>query len=135
MNGRYEVNQVRTPQEFSQDLKQNARESRRKADKMGRVYLEVDHIVPRHLGGSSESSNAKALTKSEHAGKHIFGALYPEPEQNPAAEWLGARQVIARMDIDEFVDFVDQYGEAITGTKERFTESSALIRWRKRAGL
>lgn len=101
---------------------------------MGRVYLEVDHIVPRYANGTSIESNAEALSRSEHLGKHVLGALYPEPEQNPQSEWFGARQIMARMDIDEFVDFVNEYGEAIAGAKDQLEEGSPLLRWRKRSG-
>lgn len=69
--------------------------------------LEVDHIVPKYAGGTSDEKNAVALTRAEHARKHFIDCHDPPPKQNRQAEWVATRYIIGRMNLDEFTDFLE----------------------------
>lgn len=110
-------------QEFSREQKRKAREKRLKQGDVpkGRA-LEVDHNVPAYLGGDNSDENSTAMTRPEHGFKHFLGAYYPEPEQKPESEHKGMRLVAARMNMDEFAEFIEMTGPLTRDLRERRRE-------------
>jgi len=88
----------------------------------GKVAVEVDHIIPRYMGGEPELENSQALLKYEHALKHVISTYFPELEQKPDSEWFGARQVISRLTKEEFGQFLVDMEPLIPSIKDWLSE-------------
>lgn len=110
-------------QEFTPDIKLRAKAKRMLEDGIPHnVTLEIDHTIPKHLGGMGNEDNAVACTIPEHGFKHFLGAFFGEPEQQPESEWMGARQVIARMSRTDFTKFLAHVEPLIPDMKQRMFE-------------
>lgn len=112
-------------QDFTPEIKLRAKDRRYKEDGIPRdVTLEIDHTIPKHLGGSGDEDNAVAVTLAEHGLKHFLGAFFGELEQIPEAEWMGARQVIARMSREDFSKFLAHVEPLIPDLKQRLLDKA-----------
>ena len=106
--------------EFSRQDKNKARIDRLKEGglRVGAI-IEVDHIVPKYMGGNGDTDNMDGVTLSEHAVKHFLGAAYPELEQIPRAEFYSFLQVAQRMNLDDFSEFLGEVKPLIDDLVER----------------
>lgn len=98
----------REKKEFTLEIKAQKRAERYKQGGTNGGAIEVDHIIPKYAGGSTEETNAQGLTLPEHAYKHFIASHDPPPGQNTDAEWMGTRHIIARMKLNEFTDFLEK---------------------------
>lgn len=78
---------------------------RKQHPKYGEERIEVDHIVPRHKGGTSERSNLQPLSIVEHAEKHWTSAVQEAQYAQAVKDYAGVRLIVMRMTPDELENF------------------------------
>lgn len=68
--------------------------------------LEVHHVNRKYTGGDNDRTNLTVLSLPDHAYDHYLSSIAPEPELNVRAELWSAKQVIPRMTLEEFDEFM-----------------------------
>ena len=78
---------------------------RKQHPEYGKERIEVDHIVPRHQGGTSERTNLQPLSIVEHAEKHWTAAVQSAQYAQARKDYAGVRLIVMRMTEQELNAF------------------------------